>query len=228
MKKKLCQFEGFTLIEVMIVTVVVVILGLITTDVLTQSLRGQSKVKVINQVKQNGQVILEKLSSEIRQAEKVVCTDHNTTAPNDYDTLVIFGQNALVGTPSAQITGNGYTRFRFYNATPGSNGYIASDTFSLEDAQNITSVFGNLCVSSAPQPSGKNYLSDLSSTGGVSLSREDNITPVFDWDYQAGYGDLVTVTFQASEGKRAGGTYESQVESGGVPFATTVKVRGSR
>lgn len=65
---------GFSLIELIVVVTIVGLFGVFLTDILAQVLRGENKVRILSQVKQNGQTILDKLTDELRQAESTTCT----------------------------------------------------------------------------------------------------------------------------------------------------------
>jgi len=195
--------NGFTLIELLIVMTVMGILGFIFTDILTQSLRGQNKVKILNQVKQNGQVVLDRLVNEVHQAEKVICAGQYSGK----DTLVTFKQGV-------------YYRFRIYPPSGTTqNGYIALDyplyatNPCLED-QSATERF---------------ILTDQDTHSGVSLDYDDTVvefnSKIFAVDSEAGYSDAVTIRFRATAGVEAGSLYEASVEEGGVLFNTTAQVR---
>ena len=209
--------KGFTLVELIVVVGIMGILGVIFTNTLIQSLRGQSKVKVINEVKQNGQVILDRLSSDIRQAEKIVCrgknTDNKSNSPeNAYDTIVV-------------VRSGTYSRFRLITPTSITNGFIERSDFG---AENITSPNAEVLLCSTPGSIGSTYiLSNLDSISGVAINY-DGVNPVFVWESSPGYSDVVTIKFRAFQGVKAGSLFESSVSEEGVSFATTIQVRGGK
>lgn len=218
--------RGFTLIELLIVIGVMAVLGFIFTNTLVQTLRGQNKARIISQVKQNGQVILDKLSSEIRQSEKVVCVgDNSGTMGSDEpstdsiaDTIVVFKQGT-------------YTRFRFYpempEVGPTRNGFIVQNIFTGSDIPNGTTD-ELLCTNPAGLSLGQtNYLTDTDVKNGASVSY-DNVEPFFNWIRQAGYNDIVTIKFRIFQAVNSGGVYESAVGSDGILFTTSVQVRGGK
>ncbi len=214
MKKEKRFCYGFTLVELLVVVAIMVVLGLIFTDTLIQSFRGQSKVKAINLIKQNSQVTLDKIANEIRQAEAVVCVSaHDTTNnPNNIPTdTIVIARN-----------GN-FIRYRFYEAkstSPQANGYIAMDYTSSPSE--------NACKNEAQLS--QTSLTDQNLSAGISVVR-DGSSPVFSWDRkesETGYNDLVTVKFRATAGIGAGETYENTVQEGGILFNTTIQVRGGQ
>lgn len=221
MKHKLADSKkGFTLVEMIVVIGITAVLGVIFTNTLVQTLRSQNKTKVIGQVKQNGQIALDRISTEIRQAEKIVCindTDTNT------DTIAIF-QNGS------------YKRFRFHRPeptdTPPANGYIEWDDFTVAE-YGVDKDARDSCQEAnlSPLPGRIKYLTDRDARGGISVDFLTGETRVFkpvDPSTQDGYGDLVTVQFKAQAGVGSGLLYEEVVREGGIPFSTTIQVRGMK
>ena len=209
--------SGFTLVELIVVVALMGILGLIFTNTLIQTLRGQNKVKVINEVKQNGQTILDRLTNDIRQAEKIVCRGKNLAnavyPENAFDTIVI-------------VKAGTYTRFRLIVETEGSNGYIQRDEFTAEDIANPDEEI-LLCSNSVGQETAY-ALSDKDPVNGVSLSY-DGLNPVFNSESPLpGYSDVVVIKFRASEGVKAGNFFESSLTEGGLLFSTKVLVKGGK
>lgn len=213
--------RGFTIIELLVVVSIMVILGIIFTNILIDALRGRNKVKAINQVKQNGQVVLDKLSNEIRDADGIVCVDKFQAAGSTpKDTLVI-------------TKGGIYTQYRFIPASPPtSNGKIQKLNFTRDNlASPVADSF--LCVNQSEatlNPGFNNFLQSLTDTdskNGVSI----NYTPkasggnenIFD---QA--GNSIIIKFNASAGVAAGYAYDVTVADDGIPFSTSVQVRGLR
>lgn len=203
---------GFTLIELIIVISITTIIGLVLTDVLIQTLRAQNKIKILSQVKQNGQLVMERLTNLIRQGEKVLCLGDGYP---DQDTMVVFRQGT-------------YYRFRFESPKSGQNGKIEYDTFSADDFPEITSA---RCEDSTLIAANKFNVTDIDPVDGVSVNfaAEPNFTTrVFMKDNLAGYNDAVAIKFRAFSGVSSGGTYEVTLREGGVPFSTTVGLRGRR
>lgn len=203
--------KGFTLIELLVAISVMGILGLIFTEALIQTLRGQNKVRVLNQVKQNGQVALDRISSEVRRAEKVVCIGTDIPGGKN-NTMVLYRQGT-------------YSRFRMFSPNPGNeNGYIARYDFTTGQLTTITTD-RELCGTNAGS-STKLFLTDIDPVTGVSLDYADNSTPVFYLSESAGYNDVVVISFRAYQGEKTGKTYEAMGRSEGIIFSTTAQVRG--
>lgn len=206
--------SGFTLIELLVVIALMGILSIIFSDTLTQILRGQSKVRIINQVKQNGQQVLDKLSNEIRSSEKVICVGHNigNTISTYNDTLVVFKQGM-------------YTQFRLYPPTDSTNGRIIRDDFISDQIPDgrLEAEYCSINVSTGEISN----LTDVSTASGVSVSYDGN-NDIFSPSSLSGFDDNISIRFRISAGVNAPSTFENQVGSSGVLFNTTVQVRGGR
>lgn len=206
--------KGFTLIELIIVIGIMGILGTIFTDILVQSLRTQNKVRILNQVKQNGQVVLNTIVNEVQKSERVICINagNGTTASN----LVLYRQGV-------------YTRFNFLprnvDITNNPNGYVSSYTFTAEELSDHNYVPEDSCGTDIDSlyNSRSVYLSDRDPLNGISVDY-DGTNPVFK---QVGYNnEAVTIRFKAFEGTALKGqTYETTVSADGILFTTTVKIR---
>lgn len=196
--------KGFTLVELIVVMTITAILGVIFTNILTQTLRGQNKVQVLNRVKQNSQTALDRIASDIRQAEEIVCPLDNI-GPNE---AIVVNKD-----------GN-FTRYRLIPPVTGSpsvGGYIAWD--------NPATNTGTLCVDSIVDAN-KRYLTDTDPVNGISVDK-DGIN-VFDVNKSDGYNDIVTINFKAIAATGSGSTYESMVKDGGISFSTSVELKGRK
>lgn len=215
---------GFTLIELLVVIAIMGILGLILTNTITQTLRGQNKTKVIGAVKQNGQVVLDRISNEIRQAEKVFCVNGDVQA--NWDTIILFKKGT-------------YTKIRFYSPSSSTNGKITIYS------QTIDPSMGAAPSCSDPTSPDEQNLSDVDTRNGVSLDFDPLTLPgrtpgewnsgppetgdrVFIRSQQAGYADTITIKFRGMPAINSGKTYENMVTEGGVLFTTSVQVRGGK
>lgn len=208
MKKKQ-NLNGFTLIEILVVIALLGVLGLILTNILTQVLRGQNKINTVNLVKQNGQVILDKLSSEIRSAENIICI--GTALPNPGNRIVFYRK------------GN-YTRIRFNNAGTV-NGSFTREDFIKDDSI----VIEQLCTEDINR--GQNSLTDTDKDKGVSIDydKPNGISkPIFEKQSQAGSSDLILIRFRAKTGVGINKSAENTVAEDGVLFTTAVSVRGGK
>lgn len=210
--------KGFTLIEILVVIALLGVLGVILTNILSQVLRGQNKINTVNLVKQNGQVILDQLSNEIRSAEKVICVEKNAFNNNGQadlkDTIVLFRN------------GN-YTRFRFVppvTSDPKRNGYIQKEIFTISDIPEDVTDDNMLCTRSVNIVSPPSYLTY--NTNSISLNY-DGTSPIFKPKSQAGFPDLVEIKFRGSQDIKSK-IAESTVADEGVLFTTAVSVKGGK
>lgn len=218
--------KGFTLVELLVVISIMVVLGVIFTNILIDTLRGKNKVNAVNQVKQNGQVVLDKLSNEIRDAEKIVCVGkYSGTGANIgllvNDTIVIFKNGT-------------FSQFRFHQPfpilAPSTNGYIRKVDFTATDLVNAepdnpanTVIGSNLCTTVDTPGFGTNLnqkITDTDPKNGVSINIL-NGENIFEQR-----GDSVIIKFAGSAGVKAGYAYDVSVKDGGVPFTTSVQTRG--
>ena len=203
--------KGFTLIEMLIAISVISIIGFILTDIMSQVFRGQNKINTVSLVKQNGQVVLDKLSNEIRSAEKVICNGSAVGGPKD--TVVLFRN------------GN-YTRFRFVLPTALASGYFSREDFTQDDIPDgVTDL--TLCTETGVIRGQQSFLTDKDSNG-VSIGY-DGTNPIFEKQPEAGSPDIILIRFRAGKSVSAvTKTPENTVSDGGVLFTTAASVKGGK
>jgi len=90
--------SGFTLIELLVVIVVLGILGVVGTDLFSSVIKGTNKANVIAEVKQNGQLAMDIIERNIREATSAT-NPILPGSPPTYDTT-----NLILTTPSGTIT----------------------------------------------------------------------------------------------------------------------------
>lgn len=202
--------KGFTLIELVVAVGIMGVIGFIATDILIQTLRGQNKVRILNVLKQNGQVAMDKMSNDIRASEnKIFCI--GSFNGNNGNTIVIFKSGT-------------YIRYRFYPPSPvsdpTSNGYIASDSWSYPSDP------ATVCSSEAQISSNLNIITDRDSISGVSIDYT-GVNPFFQLVSLVGFNDAVTIKFTTKPGVGVSSNYDETVVNG-VDLATTVQIRGGK
>jgi prepilin-type N-terminal cleavage/methylation domain-containing protein len=87
--------NGFTLIEILIIILILGVIGAALTGVLSRTFRANNKSQVLGNVKQNGQNAINDLSQTIRSAQDIVCINPQTdgkviTLKNKEGTLVRY------------------------------------------------------------------------------------------------------------------------------------------
>ena len=205
---------GYTLLELVIAIALIGILGIILTDTFVQNLRGQKKVAIINQVKQSGQGILDRLTNQIQGAEKVVCTRINPATGHH---ILVVAQKGV------------YHRFVYVPATVTANGFIGYDnppnTVTLSDDSTILT---DPCKEEidAPFNTGNSSikLTDTNTVSGVSI-KIGNSSSIFTKTTIANGKDAIAVDFKVDVGVKAGSAAENLVSEGGVRFNTTIQLR---
>lgn len=74
MRNKSPSQKGFTLIELLVVTAVMGVLAIVSATVISNVLRSANKTNIINEVRQNGNIVIDKFERELKQAERVCIT----------------------------------------------------------------------------------------------------------------------------------------------------------
>lgn len=104
---------GFTLIELLVVVAIMAIIAGISSDLFVSILKGANKANVMNEIKQNGNYVLEIMERNIRNAKSV--------------TQSVNGQTIIIETSTGQ-----YIRFTIHSpetmSNPKINGYISMAT----------------------------------------------------------------------------------------------------
>lgn len=76
--------KGFTLIELLVVTAVIGVLGIISASLISSIIRTQNKTAIINEVRQNGDLVISKIERDIKQSESVEVLSANGVRLNLY------------------------------------------------------------------------------------------------------------------------------------------------
>ena len=209
--------KAFTLVEVLVVIGILSIAGVLVLAIFSSTLRGNNKSQILISIKQNGQSVLETMTSTIRGADNLVCPA-NVTPIN---TLVV-GKNGI------------YTRFRIAFAgdrtVPASclsNGCIVKDnpvqSTDPDEISNPALFVNRVCDSNntMPDPSSTaQVMTDTNSQTGVSVSNQSRL---FIRNKVAGFKDGVTISFSLAPAKDALPSVAGQIDP--VIFETTIQLR---
>ncbi len=204
--------KGFTLIELVVVLGIMAILGTIMTNFLVQTVRGENKSKLVNQVKQNGQVVLDTISSQIRNSEQVICIGNIASGSltlHPFDNIVLYGNGV-------------YTQIVLNLPTATTNGDIDETTFiGPVDSSACTVAHNTIALN------GVINLSDNDPINGISLDFTTQSGVKQDiFSYNAnGAAQVVTIQFSGFSGVNSGSSYDLLLP-GGVPFQTSIEIRG--
>src|SRR3989338_7593499 len=109
--------KGFTLVEMLVVIAILSVVGILILTIFTRTLKGTNKSQIISSIKQNGQSVLETMTSSVRGADNVVCP------------FVIPPETTALSETLLMVSKGIYNRYRF-NPEPengSSNGYINQD-----------------------------------------------------------------------------------------------------
>lgn len=204
-KSQISNERAFTLVEILVVVAVLSVVGILVLTIFTRNLKGTNKTQILGAIKQNGQSVLEAMTSTIRDSDNIVCP--STTAPSN--TLVVVAKGI-------------YTRYRFI-APDASNGLIQRDnpakqTDLATDQEETDPAFVIRICGTADPMVGPNVLTDTNPQSGVSLASGS-----FSLNRQAGFKDNVKVTFELSPGIGALPALVSEI--GTVTFETTIQLR---
>ncbi len=204
--------DGFTLVEILVVIAITAFVGTIMVMIFINTLRGSNKSKILANMKQNGQAILENMDKTIRDAGNVVCTSGEggvTTNSSEGNTLVIY----WVGL---------YTRFRLQLQTGSANGSVAQDFMTQPSAGTLSDFVAGVCQYPNYAQTPLQVLTDTNWQTGVSVQNIPS-TYLFKVNRQAGSKDTVTISFQLAPAAGLPDSIRSQIDP--IPFQTTVQLR---
>ena len=201
--------NGFTLTEILVVIAIIAIVGTILVLIFTNTLRGSNKSQMLAVIKQNGQAVLEDMDKTFRGSDAVICPF--LTPP---DTII---QSANV-----VVSKNGvYTRYRFIDSTPTTNGLIEKDhpvKQIILGQKETESDFINRVCNINDLMTDEVILTDTNLQTGVSVENG-----LFTRDQFAGSTDQVTIQFDLVPGVGISQEVAGQIDP--VTFQTTVQLR---
>lgn len=203
--------SGFTLIETLITISIVGVIGLMITDLMLRTLKGNTKTQLISQIKQNGQEAMFIIEQAVRFASPVLCTAYDGSS------------RAIIAIKSQD---NKTVRYMVYPATSIANGYITQD-YPNTNLIDVTSS-ANYCTAAA---NGASSITNQDPINGISIVANEIATgntnnPTFRLLHNNGANDSVSIKFYVKPGVKAGNNFENKIGGdSGVPFETTIIVR---
>lgn len=66
--------RGFTLIELLVSTAVIAVLAVVSATIFNSILRSQNKTSIVNEVRQNGNLVIDKFERDVKQAKSILPT----------------------------------------------------------------------------------------------------------------------------------------------------------
>ncbi len=78
-KKYFDSLKGFTLIELLVTTAVMGLLAVVSANIISSVLKSQNKTMLVNEVRQNGDLVIAKLERDVKNARAVLFDSTMTT-----------------------------------------------------------------------------------------------------------------------------------------------------
>lgn len=211
--------RGFTLVEILVATGVIAIIGTVLVVIFTNTLRGNSKSQILSVVKQNGQAVLDSIGVNIRGADNVVCPLNGSSS----NTMVI-------------VKNGTYTRYRIAlsgdtrGTAPdpciysGKNGCIFQDKpakvidedTGKEETDNV--FIPRICSSADLSVLDNSILTDTNAQTGVLINSGS-----FTVRRLYGFKAIIEVKFALGPGTSAPSVVAGQIDP--VTFQTTLQLR---
>lgn len=149
--KKLKLEKGFTLVELLIVVSILLISVGVAGDLIISVIRSYNKTRVLNEIEQNGNYVLAKLTYDLRNAKSVSISGSNTltlteTDSNNTSVTVIYTIQNVTGTGSSSCTTGTVTR------QYGSNSAEPMTNIDCSDGVNVNTTTSLFSFDSATSP----------------------------------------------------------------------------
>ncbi|OGD62568.1 hypothetical protein A2160_06005 [Candidatus Beckwithbacteria bacterium RBG_13_42_9] len=133
---------GFTLIELLVIISLVGIIMMATVGLLLSILRGSRKSDALNTLKQNGNHVLEVMSSRIRNAKSMTCGGTTLTIINQDGRQTIYScANGAISSNSANLVSTGASNCLF-SCTVGGRGVPPNTSFQFTLTSSDTTIEG--------------------------------------------------------------------------------------
>ena len=203
----------------LVVIAVLSLVGVLILTIFTRTLRGSNKAQIIGVIKQNGQSVLESMTSNIRNADNLICPVDSTPT----NTLVVV-KNGIYLRYRIAFAGNSKVP-----SSCSANGCIVSDNPvqstdpTADEVANPTLFVNRVCnpLSIIPDPlSSALIMTDTNTQSGVSVSNKSGL---FVRSKASGFKDGVTINFSLEEAKDALPSVAGQIDP--VTFETTIQLR---
>lgn len=208
--------NGFTLVELLIVIVVLSTAGILVLTIFTNSLRGGNRAQISSAIQKNGRNVLDMLDKTIRNSDNLVCMTGGV--------ILVVVKDGI------------YTRYKFIPQTTSANGKIVVDyplpsgtwtdpgTGTVYNLDYLPDFKNKICAEADPNPDPNNRiaLTDTDPETGVSITVPAG--GMFSNPNQsAGFKNQVKIEFFVGPGVSISPVLSGQVDA--VNFVTTVNLR---
>lgn len=125
--------DGFTLIEILVVVLVMSIIATVAGDVLISVLRSANKANILNEVNQNGNFVLSTIESTARNAKCAYTNSANLVIIDQYNQIneFRFGVENGAGVVQKATSGGSFYSLTNSNSTSGVEVDTATSVFSV-------------------------------------------------------------------------------------------------
>lgn len=158
------QDAGFTLLEIMITTAIMGIIGMLISQVFFTTTRVNTKTELLKDMKQNGQFAMDTISRMIRASVEINSTCASSGSP---------GSSIQITNPDGHMTtfgclldaSTGATRIASTSAYSGLSDYLTSKNVTLSSSSCASASLAFTCTSSPDQPARVKVLYTLRQIG---------------------------------------------------------------
>lgn len=151
MQKKITG-AGFTLLEIMITTAIMGVIGMLISQVFFTTTRVNTKTELLKDMKQNGQFAMDTITRMIRASLEV--NSACTTSGSQASSIQITNPDGQMTTFGCSLDAStGATRIASTSAYSGQSDYLTSKNVSLGSTSCAGASLVFTCTSSPDQPS---------------------------------------------------------------------------